>query len=425
MTLVQDPELNSIPPPLCSHGPTLLFRDSLDSGKRKRKQSSSLYYACSASRDRKFCSFYLEQNRWIQNSKLKTSLAKQDILDNYDYLLDNRELRFGFCHDCCRVMVENAGWSGRSQHRSNSHRKCSQIDHNVNCDYFESPTSLLQAATANQNQAQYFFSDSIITFIVEKVVDFFQFTHVICVGCPTIHEKICSSRPKVSSILLDIDSRFRQFYPPSKFVQFNMFNGYFFEDKNEFNHFLSGVDRGKGLLLIDPPFGGLIECLAQTVKSLCDQHFKLLPSTILFFPYFNEHWITRAFNQELKITDLIVTYSNHGKFRSKPNNTSPVRIFTNIAQSELDFSFFNHIQPLYKWCSECQRFVFQNNRHCTECNSCTGRDATKIYHHCSKCQSCVKSSWSHCAKCKHCHLTNQACRKVSEIICFEKTKIYF
>ena len=418
MSLVLDSGEPNISPPLCPHGPTLLFRKVSDGALRKRPKSKTpnkLYYACSASRDIKFCSFYCERDQWIKDcSKILGKPKKFNDSTNYQYLLNNTQSRLGFCHDCCRVIVDEK-FNICKQHKLNFHSNCNNVDYNVDCaNYFRLPTKLLQAETQNKNQAQYFFSENIIESILKYVVDLFRFDKIICIGCPTIHEQILCGRKNVDSILLDIDQRFEQFYPPTQFILFNMFNGHFFNQDGDkrLREFIKQSD--KVLLLIDPPFGGLVECLSRTIEKFCSTYFQnILPSTILFFPYFNEHWITRAFKQQLKITDFIVTYLNHGKFRSKSDKPecSPVRIFTNISQ--IEFNFIDSNQKLYRWCNVCRRVVFKTNKHCNVCCACTARDATKAYHHCVDCGVCVKSSWSHCVKCFQCHLTGTGCREQS------------
>ena len=59
-----------------------------------------------------------------------------------------------------------------------------------------------------------------------------------------------------------------QFFPPSKFCWYNMFNHFFFGshvNEETFQTFL----RKEGLLMVmDPPFGGLAEVLADSIKTI-------------------------------------------------------------------------------------------------------------------------------------------------------------
>ena len=62
-----------------------------------------------------------------------------------------------------------------------------------------------------------------------------------------------------------------QFYGPDKFCRYNMFNNYFFDgEKNQdtFKQFINGKDADKIVMVTDPPFGGLVEVLAHTVKTI-------------------------------------------------------------------------------------------------------------------------------------------------------------
>lgn len=58
------------------------------------------------------------------------------------------------------------------------------------------------------------------------------------------------------------------FWPKEKFCQFNMFNHYFFNKEGEeiFEAFLDGCrsSRGKCAVLLDPPFGGMVDCVAES-----------------------------------------------------------------------------------------------------------------------------------------------------------------
>lgn len=49
--------------PLCEHGPTILFRKLNEN----TKEISDEYFACSACRDRKICSFYLKKCDYNRN----------------------------------------------------------------------------------------------------------------------------------------------------------------------------------------------------------------------------------------------------------------------------------------------------------------------------------------------------------------------
>lgn len=88
---------------------------------------------------------------------------------------------------------------------------------------------------------------------------------------------------------------------------------------------------------MDPPFGGRVESLAQTVKTLNTLYKKMnnvktdLP-VFWVFPYFMEPQIKNSL-PEFTMMDYKVDYDNHSLFKNAPkgrNFGSPVRIFTNI-----------------------------------------------------------------------------------------------
>ena len=64
-----------------------------------------------------------------------------------------------------------------------------------------------------------------------------------------------------------------QFYPPSEFCRYNMFNHHFLdgaESQATCSQFLAR-DGGEGIVIVtDPPFGGLVHALASGVKWIMD-----------------------------------------------------------------------------------------------------------------------------------------------------------
>lgn len=63
---------------------------------------------------------------------------------------------------------------------------------------------------------------------------------MICIGTPRIHEFILDQCPHMSSILLDFDSRYHNFYGPLEFCWYNVFNNHFFlpEAREVFENFI-------------------------------------------------------------------------------------------------------------------------------------------------------------------------------------------
>ncbi len=100
----------------------------------------------------------------------------------------------------------------------------------------------------------------------------------------------------MQSLLLDLDDRFQSFFP-SSYARYNMFNNHFFDDasKTQALTFIAAADA----VIVDPPFGGLMEPLAKTLRSISSLALiggRTPPKScvsaeiamLLFFPYFLE-----------------------------------------------------------------------------------------------------------------------------------------
>ena len=190
-------------------------------------------------------------------------------------------------------------------------------------------------------------------------------------------------------------------------------------------------DGGKDIYLVcDPPFGGRVEPISQTIKAISDNHKKWNnlkynddELKILFvFPYYMESVIRLKSNppgmtgglSNLEMMDYRVEYENHPLFHGKsiaPKQRSPIRIFTNVKLNLIELP-----EPDgYKYCRKCERWVASENKHCTKCGKCTSKDGRR-YKHCTLCQRCVKFAWEHCATCKRCTLIKHECNKKPRII---------
>lgn len=198
----------------------------------------------------------------------------------------------------------------------------------------------------------------------------------------------------MNSILLDIDPRYSQFYLRKHFVLFNMFNNFFFEGREgqrKFDKFLEASIPGKTVLVIDPPFGGLIQAISRTIDKIHARWIRLHSSernneyvknylnpesyqmaVFIVLPWFLEPKV-ESFLHGMTMSDYKVGYTNHSEFRDcscKNKFGSAVRIFTNVKPSML-------VLPAtegYKFCEECQRYTSSHNKHCYKCNSCTSKD---------------------------------------------------
>jgi len=66
---------------------------------------------------------------------------------------------------------------------------------------------LFRPLQASKSESQYFFTEN----TNEMLTNMFHSvgtTNVICVGAPTVHERISYNVPEMSSVLLDIDHRY-------------------------------------------------------------------------------------------------------------------------------------------------------------------------------------------------------------------------
>lgn len=397
--------------PVCIHGPTLLFQTT----------DNNKYFSCSSCRLRKDCNFFMTYENWIKNktqnkthshSKAMQKFSKQTSKYIYNKSMNevNKSKRF-FCTNCSLLLL--------SEQQLDEH-KSHEIISNISRKQLQNPTKLLNSLTDNSFEAQYLFSTETKKFLVNDIIKKNNYKSVISIGCPTIHEYIecLKSELNINSILLDIDERLQQFYSPQKYLKFNLFNNYFFDGlkaEKTFEKFINDSPKGSLILIIDPPFGGLIEAIAKTINKISEMWRKsnqilsdnqLIPMMLLF-PYFNEKRITTSM-PSLSMSDYMVNYENHNKFKQESGRKfgSPVRLFTNIELSSI-------VLPQnegYYYCDYCLKYVHKNNSHCFECESCTAKDG-KPYKHCYTCKRCVKNTWSHCIQCGYCHLSQQSCKR--------------
>lgn len=265
------------------------------------------------------------------------------------------------------------------------------------------PTKLIAANVDKKEEAQYFFSDESLKVILKTIIRC-KFTHVLCIGCPSIHERLTinSKRYGAQSFLLDIDARYLQFYGSKQYLCFNMANNFLFEkDKYErnLNEFL--IASSKLLVIADPPFGIMIPALADTLVRLKkkinyfkreDSEFEL--KMMLFHLYFYEKRISDAL-PELRMMDYKVNYSNHKKLRQDANSIA--RLFTDIDARQLVLKGLSG----YKFCADCQRWTHEIASHCPDCKNCMSKNG-KESAHCSLCDRCFQIDWEHCFTCEMC-----------------------
>lgn len=218
----------------------------------------------------------------------------------------------------------------------------------------------------------------------------------------------------MKSLLLDFDKRYHNFFSPKEYCWYNLFNNYFFFSKKKkvLTDFLKLNNGDHTILLIDPPFGGRLEPISQTILAI-EKLFQELNSfenslpIMFFFPYFMEPHI-KNYLPNLNMADYKVNYDNHLCFSDGTKGRkygSAVRIFTNLSLSKIKFN-----NDEYHYCDICERYVYNENNHCYLCNSCTSKDG-RTYIHCRKCNKCVKPTWVHCVKCKKCCQPDHKCER--------------
>lgn len=405
--LLHDDSLNV---PCCEHGPGLLFRRLGISGKNDGRP----FYACSACRRRKDCPFFLWKEQASRCGNSEWNAVKRRVLpdsthtqlhDKYLELL-KREPRERYF--CCRTLL--------SKKDLKKHHSGHSFTNPVSDENLRRPSRLLHADLNNATKAQYFFSDSTARFVLDTLTRL-GFDRVICVGTPTLHEHFRNEHPEVKSLLLDIEQAYEQFYGPDEFCWFNMFNNFHFRGEPSEAVVKDRLLTGRRCaVVVDPPFGGLVDAVARTLEHLTEQAATLdcELKVFWFFPYFNEKRIIAALPR-LRMCDYAVDYENHADFTSdggKRAKGSPVRIFTDVPLAQI---------PLpegagYKFCGTCDRWVAHHNEHCTVCNNCPSKDGGP-YRHCELCGVCVKQANEHCSTCDRCLPPGHDCQSKG-ITCF-------
>lgn len=390
-----DAELENLEPPYCPHGPTLVF-ERYYADRKPRK-----FFACAVHRDRKGCPFFHwvdehltaeKKERWRAEFEannpqpdrlaLSASLAKIQASAASDRL---------FCYNCATLSLK-----GTLEHKGHK----AQLG--ITDSELREPSRLLVPIDDRKAQAQFHFSQSTTEFIVSELKRL-GFSAVICIGTPSLHEVLHRS-DNTGSLLLDIDHRYRQFYPPTQYLCFNMFNCFFY-DNDGLEHFQTFLSSSSNIaVVVDPPFGGLVRVLAQGLRKIYQLAEKEL-TTVLVFPYYMEDHVLAAL-PSFRMSDYQVTYRNHKSFGEtrKKSRPSPVRVFTNLALPGLRLPS----EEEYRFCAPCNRYVSAYNAHCEKCNACTSKDG-RSYRHCDGCGTCVKPGRLHCGQCQRCMLPGHLC----------------
>ena len=182
-------------------GPTLLFG-------REQNGEISKFYACSACRDRKLCSFYAEYGKHF--NKNEKQILEQDRKKNlpsynhqklfiyYNQLMGEQPGKRMYCHTCERLLLAS------EKEKHNDH----QVTENLSDYQMTHPSEILKPLEDSKKEAQYLFSKKAVTDIINLLVSL-NAENVLCIGAPRIHEYITQNlEGKMSSLLLDFDGRF-------------------------------------------------------------------------------------------------------------------------------------------------------------------------------------------------------------------------
>ncbi|CAF4995242.1 unnamed protein product, partial [Rotaria sp. Silwood1] len=385
--------------PKCVHGPTLLF-NSL----------TSKFFACSACRDRQECDIFISYEK--RNEKKSKKIIEQNEREyekfkKYIQTLQknkkkfNKQLNIHYCYTCSTLFSDDEQ-SDHNDHKYTESLSRQQL--RQPCHY------ILQPLENKRSNAQFFFSQTFIDYLINEIILKNSWDSIICIGCPTIFENLHrfnSKKKQFQTYLLDYDYRLCSFYSSKQMLIYNMFNGHIFSNKKYFQEkFLSIIKNC--LIIIDPPFGGFHRALFYSINKLF-QSYEINRNIILFNPYFLEKWIIDAFSN-LKMLDHKIEYTSISSLNlCRGKKGSPVRMFTDICLSK--FPPLDDIN--YKYCFECNRYTLLTNQHCFQCQSCTSKDGLP-YKHCSLCQRCVKAERTHCNTCNVCHLPNQCMIKTNK-----------
>ncbi|XP_018011447.1 rRNA N6-adenosine-methyltransferase ZCCHC4 [Hyalella azteca] len=402
--------------PMCLHGPTICF-ERFFIEKKSRK-----FYACSACRDRKDCPFFMwadqtqskaYRNTWLR--KIKENRPKRSHLEEYKRLSSICEVspeERGYCTICNMLCLLPCD----SDHIPTPLCSAATVITPIPDHLLTHPSQLVPLKENSKCEAQYLFSSRSLKAVVDMVAATGA-TKVLCVGVPSLHEAIANNETSLSatSMLLDIDTRYRNFFPLTSFVHFNMFNQHFFDGARARQRVITFLTGAKNVCVAcDPPFGARVELLNVCFSYLADlwRDANGLPphaqmSVLLMFPYFLEYQITENL-PTFTMLDYQLDYINHDHYTSGSKKAmkrgSAVRVFTNRPAS---------VFPLpesegYRRCEPCDRWVYASNVHCDLCRGCMGKDGS-AYKHCDECGRCVKPSWQHCAACSKCQSRDHRC----------------
>ncbi|XP_053975820.1 rRNA N6-adenosine-methyltransferase ZCCHC4 [Hylaeus volcanicus] len=404
--------------PQCPHGPTLLFGEYVN-GKLNK------FYTCAACRERKLCKFHLKEGetltkkqaaKWEQKKKeFSSRYHHRPLYVHFNKIMSLPPEKRCYCQTCDKLMHHD----DKDKHQNHD------LHEGVTDYHMKHPTEMLKPLENSRQEAQYFFSKK----STEEMTDMLAklgAKQVLCIGTPKIHEHILDQyEDKISSLLLDLDGRFHNFFGPLSYCWYNLLNNHFFDENalHVFKDFLTQNGGKDTFLICDPPFGSRVEPMSWTIKRIADLHKKWnniedendCLKIMFIFPYFMESIMKQKSNppgvsgglKDLKMVDYKVSYDNHALFVTEPKANklpSPIRIFTNVPLHLVELPKASG----YKYCKKCQKWVSEENKHCKKCKDCTSKNGL-TYKHCNACNRCVKPNWEHCKTCLKCAMKNHKC----------------
>ncbi|KAI2658474.1 rRNA N6-adenosine-methyltransferase ZCCHC4 [Labeo rohita] len=285
------------PVPRCPHGPALLF-EKTGNGEEKGRR----FYACSACRDRKDCSFFQWADEKVSEARMlareEQNRSKMPLFSHQEYCSRFREFvslpleQRRFCVDC-QLLILPREWANHAKHKA--------LSEDITVQRLKRPSLLLCPLDNKKSNAQYLFADRSCHFLLDMLLGL-GFQKILCVGTP----------------------RYCQFYAQDEFCRYNMFNHHFFDDEEVvtfFQRFLQEEGGAKVVMVTDPPFGGLVKPLANSFSQIAVSWKNLnkvsdasqMPM-IWIFPYFFESRILECF-PSFSMLDYQVDYENHPLYK--------------------------------------------------------------------------------------------------------------
>ncbi|CAH8493936.1 unnamed protein product [Dicrocoelium dendriticum] len=391
--------------PLCPHGPMI----SIDGRK--------LRYVCSAFRRKGDCARDAleaasnDGGRWLVDKLLSVDPARR-----------------GYCSDCDCLFILSDSAITHAEHTCQLH---------ITDQLLRMPSYLLRPLTDAKANAQYLFSLDSLNHIY-SILQQLGVQLLVCVGTPRLHEFIQLQRSYKSqpmdSYLLDMDVRLRYFGDSQRFSRFNMINGFFFTEPDEFQFkrfCLEQHAQSTSLIFCDPPFAAPLTLLLNHLmtklgsslpRSRLFTNLKISAEdapmpfpTMLVLPYFFDRKLQKI-DPRFSLLDYKVTYANHARFDcgdvGLPNGgrrrNSVVRLFTNLNPSAVAPPV--SLSDKYRFCEQCSRYSFVTNHHCSLCNRCPTRHGD-TYSHCHRCGRCRPPNRVHCLHCDRCVLLGSCAHK--------------